>query len=130
MSENGCDATTFKPAGLGPRALALWDELYAEDAPVGRVVLIGEACRLTDRADKLDLLLAGDIETWAILSHRTMREDYELKIDNAASEARQTAAVLSRILTQLKTGGAESSGGSIADEIAARRAARQSDSAS
>lgn len=129
MTENDCDTTSFKPVGMGPRAAALWDELYEPKATVDRVVLIGEACRLTDRLDKLDLLLAGDIETWSILIFRSNQDTYELKIDGASSEARQTATALRQILSQLTAGQSESPGGSIADEIAARRAARQSNSA-
>jgi hypothetical protein len=98
------------------------------DPPVERQVLAGEAARLADRLDQLDELLAGDIDCWVRLTHRLMTEDYELKIDSAASEARQTAAALRQILSQLAESAAPAKGGSIADELEARRAARQADS--
>jgi hypothetical protein len=110
---------------MGPRAAALWNELHEPTATVVRSVLIGEACRLIDRLDKLDRILAGEIDTWAKLILRTQSDAYELKIDGAANEARQTATALRQILAQLTADQSESPGGSIADEIAARRAARQ-----
>jgi hypothetical protein len=100
-SESRCAATDFKPDGLGERAAALWSELIAERASVTRQILAGEACRLTDRLDRLDA-------------------------KNEMTEARQTAVVLRQILGQLAGQQAELPGGSIADEVAARRAARES----
>jgi hypothetical protein len=100
------------------------------DTSVQRKVLIGEACRLTDRLDQLDRLLSGDVELFArLVLHRTQCEIYELKIDAAAAEARQTVSVLRQVMAQLAGQQPEAIGGSIADEIAARRAAREAGSA-
>lgn len=124
------DQDALRPLRLGARGAALWKALTKGKVSVERRVLAGEASRLADRLDRLDELLAGDIDTWMRLTHRLMTEDYELKIDSAASEARQTAAALRQILSQLAEGAAPAVGGSIADELDARRAARQADAAS
>ncbi|HEY9315799.1 hypothetical protein [Williamsia sp.] len=119
---------TLRPGGLRDRGSALWDALVTSDTSTPDAVLAGEACRLADRLDQLDQLLAGDIDTWVTLTHRLMTEDYELKIDGAAAEARQAAAALRQILTKLTASDAAApSGGSIADELAARRAEREAD---
>lgn len=122
------DRDLLRPGGLQARGSALWDALTSNSESVERCVLAGEAARLADRLDRLDELLSGDSDTWVRLTHRLMTEDYELKIDSAASEARQTAASLRQILSQLAEGAAPAAGGSIADELEARRAARQADS--
>ena len=126
------DQDALRPLRLGARGAALWEALTKGKVSVSveRRVLAGEASRLADRLDRLDELLAGDIDTWMRLTHRLMTEDYELKIDSAASEARQTAAALRQILSQLAEGAAPAVGGSIADELDGRRAARQADAAS
>lgn len=121
------DAVDLRPVGLRTRGSALWDALTEGEPTVERQVLAGEAARLADRLDQLDELLTGDIDCWVRLTHRLLTEDYELKIDSAASEARQTAAALRQILSQLAGVGAPAEGGSIADELEARRAARQAD---
>ncbi len=90
----------FRPDSLGVRGAALWDSMEA-GASDAALVLLGEACRLADRLDKLDAILRGDVDTWMYLAHRTRTEDYELKIDAAASEARQSANVLRQILLQV-----------------------------
>jgi hypothetical protein len=107
----------------------LWNELAVEGTPVAKRLLIGEACRLADRLDKLDELLSGDVDVWARLVHRVRTDDYVLRIDAAESAARQSASALRQILAQLAGQQLEVSGGSIADEIAARRAAREAGSA-
>lgn len=122
------DVEALRPKGLGPRGSALWTDLVAEADSVARLTLAGEAARLADRLDKLDELLSGDIDAWCHLTHRLMTTDYELKIDAAASEARQSAGALRQILSQLNSAESEpSTGGSFADELAARRADREAD---
>jgi hypothetical protein len=101
-------------------------ELAPLTATLSTKILAGEACRLADRLDKLDLLLAGDIETWVTLTHNLMTADYELKINSAETAARQTALALRQIIGQLTASGeAVAPGGSLADELEARRTARQ-----
>lgn len=117
----------LKPADLMVRGRALWAELVCDpEVPASRKVLAGEACRLADRLDRLDMLLSGDVESWASLTHKLLTQDYELKIDGAAAEARQAAAALRQILSQLAADStSKASGGSLADELAARRADRE-----
>lgn len=70
------------------------------------LVLLEEACRISDRLDKLDLLLRGDVESWATLVHDLRTHDYELKIDAALIEARQQASVLRQLMAALPLKGA------------------------
>lgn len=117
------------PSRLGARGQALWDQMTKVVPAAERAVLIGEACRLADRMEKLDLLLCGDIDTWAALVHDLRTEDYELKINSAAVEARQCANAYRQILAQLETGSVTAGGSgamSLGDELAARRADRAS----
>lgn len=93
------DETTY---AFGPAGSALWADLAEVGDPYSLTVLVIEACRLADRLTKLDLLLRGDIDTWARLTHRTLTDDYELKIDSASAEARQTAGALRQILTEIR----------------------------
>lgn len=110
----------IRPVKLGRRAAALWTELVRRETPVETKILVAEACRLTDRLDKYDRILAKD------------------PTDALRSEARLAATALQRILAGLtyeprgkrtSEAPAQPVGGTIADEIAARRAARQADSA-
>lgn len=98
----GESAIFFGGSDFGPAGSALWADLAVESDPFSLTVLVIEACRLADRLTKLDLLLRGDIDTWARLTHRTLTDDYELKIDSAAAEARQTAGALRQILTEIR----------------------------
>lgn len=91
------------PENLQSGGLALWNEItkaHALDAM--QSVQLTEACRAKDRLDKLDLLLQGDIDTWAYLTHKTRTEDYELKIDAALSQANATANLLKQLLAALR----------------------------
>lgn len=113
----------IRPPKLGRRAAALWTELVRRETPVETKILVAEACRLTDRLDKYDRILSKD------------------PTDALRSEARLAATALQRILAGLTyesrgkqkpdapAAPAGSVGGTIADEIAARRAARQANSA-
>ncbi|ALY07635.1 terminase small subunit [Gordonia phage Howe] len=89
-------------SAFGDAGSALWADLAAESDPFSLLVLIIEACRLADRLAKFDELLRGDIDTWARLTHRTLTDDYELKIDSASAEARQTAGALRQILAEVR----------------------------
>lgn len=99
----------------------MWTELVRRETPVETKILVAEACRLTDRLDKYDRILTKD------------------PTDALRSEARLAATALQRILAGLTyeargkrkgdEAGTQPVGGTIADEIAARRAARQANSA-
>lgn len=91
------------PNGLSAGGQKLWKSV-TEDHEIDAVqeVTLLEACRAKDRLDKLDELLRGDIETWAKLTHRLNTEDYELKIDQALSQANSTANLLKQLLAALR----------------------------
>lgn len=116
---------------LGPGGRALWTEL----APGGQVApgersLIIEACRIVDRLDKLDTMLAGDASAWITLTSRPGCDDVvEVVIDKQLGEARQQATTLKALLGELRQMrggklGRAASGGSVADELAAARKKR------
>jgi hypothetical protein len=69
--------------------------------PADASAMLLEACRAKDRLDKLDELLRGDIDCWARLTHRTLTEDYELRIDAALVAANATAGLMSRMLNAM-----------------------------
>jgi hypothetical protein len=90
-------------------------------------VLAGEAARLADRLDGLNQLLSGDIDTWVRLREIDGTDVANLVIDSAAAEARQTANTLRLLLGQLTGAAAPAEGGgTLADELAKRRADRSS----
>jgi len=115
---------------LGRRGRLLWSStVVLRDFSPAELVLLHEACRTSDRLDKLDLILRGDVDTWAILVHKTRTDDYELKIDSALSEARQQANVLRQIVLALTPSSKAASAApaaevSTVDALAARRASR------
>lgn len=91
------------PEGLAAGGRALWDGIVADhDLDHGQQVQLLEACRAKDRLDKLDELLRGDIDVWARLTHRTQRDDYELKIDNALAQANATANLMKQLIAALR----------------------------
>lgn len=95
--------TVQEPAGLSDGGRDLWREVTeAHDLDVMQLVQLTEACRAKDRLDKLDLLLRGDIDTWSVLVHKTLTEDYELKIDKALTDANATANLMKQLLAALR----------------------------
>ncbi|WCO67886.1 hypothetical protein PO878_04000 [Iamia majanohamensis] len=91
----------------------------------GERVLLDEAVRLVDRLDRFDALISGEADVWCRLVHNVRTKDYEIKIDSAVAEARQTVAELRQVVKALNipVGGAEEKG-SVLDELARRRAER------
>lgn len=91
------------PEGLGDGGLRLWTDISeANELDAVQLVQLEEACRAKDRLDKLDLLLRGDVDTWAYVMHNVRTEDYELKIDAALSQANTTANLLKQLLAALR----------------------------
>lgn len=91
------------PRNLGKGGRALWRAIAAEhELDITQRVQLEEACRAKDRLDKLDELLRGDVDTWAILTHRLQTEDYELKIDSALSQANATANLMKQLLAAMR----------------------------
>jgi len=95
--------TESAPEGLGPGGSELWSQIASQaDLDAVQQVQLLEACRAKDRLDKLDLLLAADVETWAVLTHRLQTNDYELVIDKSLAAANSTATVMKQLLAALR----------------------------
>ncbi len=97
--------TTTDPApdGLASGGASLWDAVTgAHELDPAQRVQLEEACRAKDRLDKLNELLTGNVETWAKLTHRLATEDYELKVDNALTQANATANLMKQLLAALR----------------------------
>lgn len=93
-----------KPAGLGPRGSALWDELEAGcDLDGGGADLALEACRIADRLDKLHAALSSDRRVWGSLRlpGNGNGDTYTLIVTGALAEARQQALALRMIVAGL-----------------------------
>ena len=82
----------------GPRGQELWDALAESVGPAQRV-LLDEACRIADRLDRLDELLAGR-ETWASVVTEDGGE-VRLVIDGLLGESRQQATALRGLLAEV-----------------------------
>ena len=92
------------PPGLSAGGRALWRAVTTDhpDLDALQVVQLTEACRAKDRLDKLDLILRGDVETWATLTHRLLTSDYELKVDKALADANATANLMKQLLAAMR----------------------------
>ena len=118
------------PANLGTRGRALWRDVLADtelDA-AGRV-LLHEACRMADRLESLDLILRGDVATWAVITddYAGGKRTTKVVLDDALGEARQQAATFRQLVTTLKLGTSverQTERGSL-DQLAAARAQRR-----
>lgn len=102
---------------------------HFDQMPADALVVLLEACRAKDRLDKLDLLLSGDVDSWARVMHRTRTQDYELRIDDALARANATAGVLTRLLDKLPqkaaavpTDGSNPGGGGVVVDFTSRLA--------
>jgi len=125
-------AAPAEPPRFGPRGRRLWAQLNDGRRNPAEVVLIEETCRIADRLDLLDAVLAGDQITWMEL--RAGADDdapMVIVIDNALSQARMHATTLRGLVTELRQSNATGTAGAHADkagdpldEIARRRAAR------
>src|SRR5512139_3725051 len=95
--------TERAPSGLGAKGRRLWREMHevAEFNPAERVVL-EEACRIADRLDRLDQVLAGDASGWMRLKASQDGTEVTVTLDNALSEARQQANVLKQLIASLR----------------------------
>jgi hypothetical protein len=98
-------------------------------------VLAEEACRIADRLDRLEALIAGDDREWARIEFtvRGDRKEVRLVFDDALAEARQQANALRQIVTTLRVGVAGEKKAqelSALDQLAAKRADRRAAPAS
>lgn len=93
-----------RPARLGARGRRLWEQMTdgVQLSPAERV-LVEEACRIADRLERLDSVLAGESDRWM-----EFKQDLEgggpvvVYIDRILSEARQQAVSLKQIVGELR----------------------------
>jgi F0F1-type ATP synthase epsilon subunit len=115
----------------------LWQELVEKGNPApAERVLIAEACRLADRLDRLDAISNGKDRAWLQISEEiadVTDGQVTVIVDKVLTEARQQQATLKQIIAELRQAGASApaagQGGSILDQLAARRAQRRSNAA-
>lgn len=117
------------PEGLQTRGRRLWRQLHvAGDWGPAQVVLIEEACRIADRLDRLDALLAGDVEEWARVEVPEGHFDGRLIVNGLLAEARQQQTTLRGIVAELRAAGGKakpaSKGASVLDQLTAKRNAK------
>ncbi len=117
------------------RGSRLWEALTGgQQGDAAWLVMAEEACRIADRLDRLDRLIAGDDREWARIEFaaRGDRKEIRLVFDDALAEARQQANALRQIVASLGVGKAESKAAkelSALDQLAAKRESRRSASA-
>lgn len=99
------------PDGLHARGAALWEALAVEpDTSRGAVAL--EACRIADRLEELDRIIAGKgvlnllaFRVKDVFSDLESRHvSVEVKFQSVLSEARQQAVALTALLAKLGLG--------------------------
>lgn len=121
------------PAGLGPRGRRLWHELATVTTPPGQRVLMEEACRIADRLEQLDRVLRGDVATWVEIVHGEV--ETAVVVNDVLKEARRQAVALRQLVAEIRQSGVgkqmsgQQQGGSLRDQLAARRAARLANAA-
>ncbi|WP_239153716.1 hypothetical protein [Virgisporangium aliadipatigenens] len=87
---------------LKARGQRLWDDLTAEgELPAMERVLIEEACRLVDRLDRIDGILAGRDRAWMTLEIDDLGE-VTIVLDKVLSEGRQQQVALKTVFAELR----------------------------
>lgn len=105
------------PTDLRDRGLQFWEEVSTSVQldPSG-FVLLGEACRIVDRLDRLSAALNGAGRDWLKLADeiesvlsRDGSEKVTVKVvvDGILSEARQQQLAFKSVMAQMKLGNAE-----------------------
>jgi hypothetical protein len=92
------------PKGLGPGGRALWRAIARDHELDGmQLAQLTEACRMKDRCDKLDTLLRGEVEDWAVLLPADdSGTEYRLQVAGALSKANETANSMKQLLAALR----------------------------
>ena len=91
------------PDGLRAGGRALWVGIAGSfDLMPEQLVQLEEACRAKDRLDKLDALLAGDIDMWAQIDLDLDGRPVSLRIDAALAQANTTANLMKQLLAALR----------------------------
>lgn len=116
--------------GLGERGARLWEQMTeAGDLPPAHLVLLEEACRITDRLDVLDTLIRRFAEP------SDEDEGGSADISGLLAESRQQATALRGLVAEIRQGqkasgaspsaSAGSSGGAGVSDLSARIAERR-----
>lgn len=124
--------TVTRNAALGGAGKRLWRDLEGPRLSGARRDLALEACRIVDRLERLDDFLRGREDAW--LKFHARNEDgsiVEVVVDKALAEARQQAIALKQIVSELRQSAPAKpqTGGSVLDQLAARRANRLANTA-
>ncbi|MGN9802052.1 hypothetical protein [Micromonospora sp. L32] len=111
---------------MGARGARLWEEEGGDSLTGARRVVLEEACRLVDRLDRLDAIVNGRDRAWLTLETDDAG-GITVVVDKLLSEGRQQQLALKQLAGELRAGGGAAkpaTGGSILDQLAARRATR------
>jgi hypothetical protein len=100
-----CPEAELRAVTLGRRGQLMWRDMKGDELPPAARVLLQEACRTADRLDKLDALLAGNVDGW-ITVDVPETGPATLVIDKALSEARQQQLALKGLMAELRAIGA------------------------
>jgi hypothetical protein len=94
---------TAVPRGLRSGGRALWRAIAdAHDLDPAQAVQLTEACRAKDRLDQLDLVLRGEVETWAEVVTDDQHVRCRLQIAPALARANETANLMKQLLAALR----------------------------
>jgi hypothetical protein len=101
----GSPRTTDPPPDLEASGLALWQGYTAGRAALGpgERVLLHDACRITDRLDRLAALIGGEAEVWELVEipYSEDGRPLRLEVNGALAESRLQSSVLRLNLTAL-----------------------------
>lgn len=92
------------PAGLDTGGRALWTGVVERYSPLTepQLVQLHEAARMKDRCDRLDLILRGDVDTWARLTLDTTGEVYDVRVTSVMMRAGEAAQHMKQLLAALR----------------------------
>lgn len=126
-TEKAASRVTRAVTQRGDRSRRLWREEKGDELTGSRRTLLEEACRITDRLDRLDAILSGDAGEWMRFTVSDDGAEVTVTLDKALAESRQQAVALKQLLTELRQSAGVAkpeTGGSALDQLAAKRAAR------
>lgn len=102
---------------LGPRGQTIWDSYQADRLNPAIRALVAEYARQADNLDRMDALVRGKQESWAILVFDDMGE-LHLEISKLLDEQRKAMVVFKQLHAELRAAGVkateQASGGAVA----------------
>jgi len=88
---------------FGPAGQRLWDDLARDDDTYSIGVMVVEACRITDRLERLNDLLGGEESLWMrLVAEREDGTTFLVRVNSPMQEARQQASVLRQLLSEIR----------------------------